>query len=316
MVQDSELQFDGAVVAITGAGQGMGREYALLLARRGARIVVNDIRSERAEGVVAEIAALGGEAMADSGDVSDAAATDALVEAAMARWDRLDAVIPNAAVYSGILPDAEETARVLGVHLVSTINMARSALPVFRQRRYGRILNIGSGSMFGLPVDTIYAAGKSGVFGFTRSLAANLAKETDCDIRANLMLPAAFQPGMIDVPDAEMNRVIHEVFSPANIAPLAALLVHPLCPAQGEAIHVGGGRHARILLATTEGWQAPDAQTTPEAILAHWDEVMANRDPRETVGSMADLLARRGLPDYSVAELAEWSRTGRDPRAP
>jgi hypothetical protein len=105
------------------------------------------------------------------------------------------------------------------------------------------------------------------------------------------------------------------VFIPAKIASAAALLVHEACPANGEAIQVGGGRTARILLATTEGWQAPDDDPTPEQILAHWDEVMANRAPREPAGSMSDLIYRRGFPPYSIIELLEWTRTGKPPAA-
>lgn len=306
----SDLRFDGRVVAITGAAQGMGREYALLLAERGARVLVNDLKG--AAETVELVRARGGEALENRADVTDAAQTDAMVEQALSAWGRLDGVINNAAIYGPTLPDAETTARILGVHLVATINGVRSALPVFRRQGYGRILNVGSGSMFGLPGVGIYAAGKGGVFGFTRSLAKDLSAE-GLDIKANLILPAAFQPGMINVPDNELQSVIAGAFSPANIAPLAALLVHESCPAHGEAIHVGGGRHARIVLATTEGWQAPDDTPTPEAILDHWDEVMAGHDLREPVGSTSDLLERRCLPVYSVMELVQWTRTGKRP---
>jgi NAD(P)-dependent dehydrogenase (short-subunit alcohol dehydrogenase family) len=307
----AELRFDGRVVAITGAAQGMGREYAMLLAARGAKVLVNDIKG--AAETVAMIKDRGGEALENRDDVTDPAGTDAIVAAAQGAWGRLDAIINNAAVYGGALPDPETTGRILNVHLVATINLVRSAMPVFRGQKYGRILNVGSGSMFGLPGVGIYAAGKGGVFGFTRSLAKDLAADAQADIKANLILPAAFQPGMINVPEPVLQNAIDHAFTPANIAPVAALLVHEACPAQGEAIHVGGGRHARIVLATTEGWQSPDDAPTPEDILEHWSEVTANQDLRETVGSLADLLARRGLPTYSVMELWEWTRTGKAP---
>jgi NAD(P)-dependent dehydrogenase (short-subunit alcohol dehydrogenase family) len=307
----SAIDFGGTVVAITGAAQGMGREYALLLAKLGARIVVNDIKG--AEETVALVQAGGGEAIENRADIADPAQTDALVADAMARWGRIDAVINNAAIYGGTLPDPETTDRVLGVHLIGMLNLVRSVLPVFREQRYGRIVNVGSGSLFGLAGTGIYAAAKGGVFGFTRSLAAELAQDSTCDIKANLILPAAFPPGMLNVGDAELQRAI-DAFTPANIAPLVALLVHPSCPAQGEAIQVGGGRCARVMLTTTEGWQSPDTMQTPEDILAHWDEVMSGRDPREPAGSMSDLMQRRGLPDYSIMELIDWTRTGNDPR--
>jgi NAD(P)-dependent dehydrogenase (short-subunit alcohol dehydrogenase family) len=307
----SELKFNGAVIAITGAAQGMGREYALLLAACGARIVVNDING--AEETMAQVLAGGGEAIENRADVADPQQTDALVAEALARWGRLDAVINNAAIYGGTLPDPETTGRVLGVHLFGTLNLIRSALPVFRERRYGRIVNVGSGSLFGLPGTGIYAAAKGGVLGFTRSLAAELALDGSRDIKANLILPAAFPPGMLNVGDPALQRAI-DAFTPASIAPLVALLVHRSCPAQGEAIQVGGGRQARIMLTTTEGWQSTGTMPSPEQILAHWDEIMAGGDQREPAGSMSDLMARRGLPDYSVMELLEWTRSGKDPR--
>jgi NAD(P)-dependent dehydrogenase (short-subunit alcohol dehydrogenase family) len=308
----SELQFGGAVVAITGAAQGMGREYALLLAARGARIVVNDIKG--AEETVAQVRAGGGEAIENHADVADPAQTDALVAETVARWGRIDAVINNAAIYGGTLPDPETTTRVIGVHLIGMLNLVRSALPVFRERRYGRIVNVGSGSLFGLPGTGIYAAAKGGVFGFTRSLAAELALDDTCDIKANLILPAAFPPGMLSVGDPAIQRAI-DAFTPSSIAPLVALLVHQSCPAQGEAIQVGGGRQARVMLTTSEGWQSPGTMPSPEAILAHWGEVMAGGDQREPAGSLSDLMQRRGLPDYSIMELVEWTRSGKEPRA-
>jgi NAD(P)-dependent dehydrogenase (short-subunit alcohol dehydrogenase family) len=306
-----ELRFDGRVVAITGAAQGMGREYALLLAQRGARLVVNDIKG--AEETIALVRERGGEAIENRSDITDPAQTDRIVRDALDAWGRLDAVINNAAAYGGTLPDPETAGRVIGVHLMGTINVIRSAMPTFRAQKYGRILNVGSGSMFGLPGVGTYAAGKGGVFGFTRSLAKDLERDAACDIKANLILPAAFTPAMPRVPDPALRAVFDTAFTSANIAPLAALLVHEACPAQGEALHVGGGRQARIVLATTQGWQAPDDAPTPESILDHWSEVTANLDPRETVGSMSDLLGRRGLHPYSVMELMEWAQTGQDP---
>lgn len=308
----TELRFEGRVVAITGAAQAMGREYALLLAERGARVLVNDIKG--AEETVALIKSRGGEAIEDRSDVSDPSQTDAMVKHALDAWGRLDALISNAAIYGGALPDPETTGRILGVHLLATINGVRSALPVFKRQGYGRILNVGSGSMFGLPNVGIYAAGKGGVYGFTRSLATDLAADKDNDIKANLILPVAFQPGVMRVPDPALQAFIDNALTPASISPLVALLVHEQCPAQGEAIQVGGGRHARIVLSTTEGWQAPDDAVTPEGILSHWDEVVANRDPREPLGSMSDVLSRRGFPAYNSVEMAERSRTGKPPR--
>lgn len=145
-------------------------------------------------------------------------------------------------------------------------------------------------------------------------MAKDVELENDSDIKVNLILPAAFPPGLLQVSDAAVQDAIDNVLTQAKISPLVALLVHELCPARGEAIQVGGGRHSRIVLATTEGWQDSVDAPTPEGILEHWDEVVADRDQRSAAGSMSDLLARRGLPDYGVMELVQWTATGENPR--
>jgi NAD(P)-dependent dehydrogenase (short-subunit alcohol dehydrogenase family) len=308
-----ELRFDGRVIAITGAAHGMGQEHAVLLAQRGAKLLINDIAG--AADTVDRLLAIGAEAIEDRGDITDPVQTDAMVRRAVEKWGRLDAIINNAAAYGGTLVDPETTDKVIAVHLIGTINMIRSVMPVFRQQRYGRILNVCSGSIFGLPGVGTYAAGKGGVFGFTRSLARELALETGCNIKANMILPVASSPRMPRVPDAAFQAMLDKAFSCANVSPTAALLVHERCPAQGEAIHVGGGRQARVMLATTAGWQCPDDAPSPESILDHWQDVVANLDPRESEGSMADLLGRRGIHPYSVIELVKWAQTGVDPAA-
>jgi NAD(P)-dependent dehydrogenase (short-subunit alcohol dehydrogenase family) len=307
----SQLRFDGRVIAVTGAAQGMGREHALFLAGRGARVVVNDLKG--APETIGFIRQSGGQAIENTSDITDPAQTDRLVKEALEKWGRLDGIINNAAFNAGTLPDPETTAKVIGVHLIGTINMTRSAMPVFREQKHGRILNVGSGSMFGLSHCGTYAAGKGGVFAFTRTLAREFAAEPTLDLKANLILPVALTSVMPRVPDQDFQALLDRAFAPANIALLAALLVHEACPSQGEALTVGGGRVSRVLLATTEGWQSEEDNPSPEDILTHWDDVMANKNPQEPVGSMSDLLARRGLHPYSTADLIVWARTGTDP---
>jgi hypothetical protein len=107
--------------------------------------------------------------------------------------------------------------------------------------------------------------------------------------------------------------MLDRAFSPERVAPLVALLAHRSCPVSGEILQAGGGRVSRVVLATTEGWAAPDDQPTPESVLEHWDVVMAGQDLREPVGSLADLLSRRGSPPYSASDLVIWARTGAAP---
>jgi hypothetical protein len=201
----------------------------------------------------------------------------------------------------------------LGVHFVGTVNLVRSALPVFRDQHYGRIVNTGSGSVLGIPHTGIYAAGKGAVMAFSKVLANELRQEADLDITVNVIMPVAQTPIMPRVPDAEFQALLDTAFAPANISPLVAVLAHESCPVSGELVQTGGGRVARFVFATTEGWQAPDDMPTPEGILDHWGEVMANRDLAEPVGSMMDVFQRRGMYPYGVADIIQWARTGEDP---
>ena len=237
------------------------------------------------------------------------------------RWGRLDVVVNNAAAGGGTLPDEDMVRLTLGVHLVGTINLIRSAMPVFRDQRYGRIVNTGSGSVLGIPGTGIYAAGKGGVLAFSRVLANELRR------RARPATPISTSRSTCSCrrprprscracPTSEFQAMLDTSFAPARTSPLVAVLAHESCPVSGEAIQTGGGRVARFVLATTEGWQAPDDLPTPESILEHWAEVMANQDLQEPVGSMSDLLGRRGLHPYNMAELVQWARTGVDPGKP
>jgi len=310
-----ELRFDGRVVAITGAHHGLGREHALLLARRGARVVVNDVQG--AAETVAMIRDVGSEAIENTSDITRGAGTDEIVRDALDAWGRLDIVVNNAASGSGTIPDEEMVQHTLGVHFVGTVNLVRSAMPVFRAQRYGRIVNTGSGSILGIPHTGIYAAGKGAVMAFTKVLANELRaerdQEPDLDITVNVIMPVAQTPIMPRVPDPEFQALLDHAFAPERTSPLVAVFAHESCPVSGELVQTGGGRVARFMFATTEGWQAPDDTPTPEAILDHWDDVMANRDPQEPVGSMMDLFVRRGMYPYGVADIVQWARTGEDP---
>jgi NAD(P)-dependent dehydrogenase (short-subunit alcohol dehydrogenase family) len=309
-----ELRFDGRVVAITGAHHGLGREHARLLARRGARIVVNDLQG--ADETVDMIRAADGEAIANTSDITTGAGTDAIVRDALDTWGRLDAIVNNAASGSGTIPDEDMVRHTLGVHFVGTVNLVRSAMPVFREQRYGRIVNTGSGSVLGIPHTGIYAAGKGAVMAFSKVLANELRHEPDLDITVNVIMPVAQTPIMPRVPDEEFQALLDTAFAPERTSPLVAVFAHESCPVSGELVQTGGGRVARFVFATTEGWQAPDDMPTPEAILDHWDDVMANRDLHEPIGSMMDLFQRRGMYPYGVADIVQWARTGKDPSQP
>ncbi len=198
-----EHRFDGRVAVVTGAGRGIGRAYARLLAARGAGVVVNDLGSsmagdgadeQPAARVVAEIVDAGGEAIADGSDVSTVAGAEALIGAAVERFGRIDVLINNAGImrWAG-MPEVDEDnlARHLAVHVGGSFNTTRAAWPHMVDQGYGRIVMTTSAGLFGLPNNTSYATAKGAVIGLTRSLKIAGAKH---GIKVNLIAPGGHDP--------------------------------------------------------------------------------------------------------------------------
>jgi NAD(P)-dependent dehydrogenase (short-subunit alcohol dehydrogenase family) len=229
----SEHRFDGRVAIVTGAGRGIGRAYARLLAERGARVVVNDLGGS-IEGVgadaapaaeaVAEIVDAGGEAIADASDVATEAGAQALVAAAMERFGRLDVLVNNA----GIM-------------------------------RWARFPDVGPDDL------ASHLAVKAGVIGLTRSLTLAGARR---GIKVNLIAPAAVTR-MAGRAAAEMAARM----SPDLVAPLVAYLAHEDCPVSGEIYAAGAGRFARIFVAATDGYVHDTPEPTIEDVARHWPAI-------------------------------------------
>ena len=266
----NEHSFEGRVAVVTGAGRGIGHAHALLLAARGAGVVVNDLGSsmggegadaEPASAVAAEIVAAGGAAIANHSDVSTTTGAQALVDATIARFGRVDILVNNAGIvrWAGFPEaDADNLDRHLAVHVGGSFNTTRAAWPHMVERGYGRIVMTGSTGMFGLPNNLSYAAAKGAVVGLARSLATAGAAH---GIKVNVIAPAAFTRMAGRGPD------IPEM-APELVAPMVAFLAHEDCPVTGEIYTAGAGRFARLFIASTEGYV--NATPTIEDVAANW----------------------------------------------
>jgi NAD(P)-dependent dehydrogenase (short-subunit alcohol dehydrogenase family) len=260
------LGFDGRVAIVTGAGgnPGLGRAYARLLASRGARVVVNDVRRMEAEEVAAEIVAEGGEAVGDGSDIADPAGAEAMIATAVETWGRLDVLVNNAGVVF-LAPFEElkpgDTRRIVEVHLLGSLWTCRAAWPHLRESGSGRVVNIGSESMFGHRLGAVYGAAKGGVFALTRSLAVHGAAD---GIAVNCLLPAAFTATLDRlIEDSESKRQA-ATQSPDDVAPVLAALAHESCELNGACLAFREGRVWEVFLNETDGARPA---STPEAVL-------------------------------------------------
>ncbi|GAA0413021.1 SDR family oxidoreductase [Microbispora corallina] len=277
----SELRFDGKVAVVTGAGQGLGRSHALLLARRGAKVVVNDRGGAldgtgASAGPAADVAELigkeGGEAVASTDDVATPEGAQALVAAALDAFGRIDIVVNNA----GILRDksfgkmsVEEFDAVLAVHVRGSFLVSRAAFPHMKEQAYGRIVNTSSpAGLFGNFGQANYSTAKMGLVGFTKTLGIEGAR---ANIKANAIAPVAWTR----MTEALLPAEFESRFTPERISPLVAYLAHESCPVSGEVFSVGAGRVARVFVAEGPGWRTDDL--TVEAIRDNWDAVMTEQ---------------------------------------
>ena len=277
----SDVGFEGRVAIITGAGGGLGREHALLMASRGAQIVVNDLGGAvdgtgsdagPAQKVVEEIEALGGAAVADGNSVATQEGAEGMVKTALEAFGRVDIVINNAGIlrdksFANMTPDLWDP--VIAVHLTGTYNVTRAAWAHFREQSYGRIVSTSSAAgIFGNFGQTNYGAAKMGIVGMTRVWAQEGGKY---NIRANAIAPVA-RTRMTE----EILGPLVEKVDPALVSPVVAYLASEECAVSGEVYSVGAGRVSRIFIAEAPGYFKKDL--TVEDVRDNWDTIRAEGD--------------------------------------
>jgi len=289
----TNIDLDGRVAVVTGAGGGLGREHAKLLASRGARVVVNDLGGNRAgEGggeemadrVVAEIEADGGEAVANYASVAELDGAESIVQDALDAFGRIDVVVNNAGIlrdvtFAKLTPEALDL--VLKVHLYGTFYVTMAAWPHLKEQGYGRIVNTTSGSgLYGNFGQSNYSAAKLGITGLTRTLAHEGRKY---GINANVIAPIAASRMTEDI----MPPKLLELLEPENVSGLVTYLCSENCETTGEIFSVGGGYVARVAIVEGPG-VAFDHTPTPEEVADRFGDIRdLGDDPAEfTTGVM------------------------------
>jgi NAD(P)-dependent dehydrogenase (short-subunit alcohol dehydrogenase family) len=281
------VSFEGQVAVVTGAGRGLGRAYALELAKLGARVVVNDpgvamdgaqASAKPADEVCDEIRALGGEAEPSYASVASFAGGAEIVQAALDHWGRVDAIVCNA----GILRDKafhkmseDDWDAVFAVHIKGCFSVLRAAWPVFREQSYGRVVMATSTSgLYGNFGQANYGAAKAAMVGLMNVLKLEGEKY---DVRVNLVAPSAATRMTENLMSDEQNAQ----YGPDHVAPVVALLASRDCPDSGVIIEAVAGRIARTAVLRGKGVNYEiDRARDVDWVMAHWDEITSLDDAK------------------------------------
>lgn len=309
------IDFTDRVAIVTGAGRGLGRLYALDLARRGAAVVVNDLGCGMrghpnggadpgvADEVVDEITKAGGTAVASYDSVDSPAGGQAIVDAAVGAFGRLDAVISNAGIF-GTTPfedlSADEWSRMLRVHLDGGFYLAQPAYRVMKNDGGGRFVFISSSAgIFGQPMEAHYAAAKAGLVGLTNVIAIEGEAH---GIFANSVMPTGLSRMVTETVGDEKflaESGFMQAIRPELVVPLVTFLASTACTFTHRNYSAAAGRYARVFVGLTEGWLADaDGRPTAEDIREHLEEISSTRKfivPASIVDEVLEVCARRGV---------------------
>jgi NAD(P)-dependent dehydrogenase (short-subunit alcohol dehydrogenase family) len=270
------LRFDGKVVVVTGAGNGIGKEYALFFASRGAKVVVNDLggsavgqgsSSKAADLVVEEIKSKGGVAVANYDSVEFG---EKIIKTAVDSFGKVDILLNNA----GILRDIsfqkmkeEDWNLIFKVHVYGAYSCSKAAWNIMREQGYGRIVNTSSAAgLFGSFGQVNYSAAKLALHGFTQALAKEGEKR---NIRVNTIAPLAASRMLETVMPPDILKLVN----PALVVPLVAYLCHESCNENGSVFEVGGGFVAKLRWQRTQGAFFDPKAMTPESVAKEWSNI-------------------------------------------
>lgn len=303
----NSIRFDNRVAVITGAGGGLGRTYALELAARGAKVVVNDLGGKvsgegqshsMADTVVAEIQAAGGTAVASYDSVSTSAGGQAIIQKALDSFGRIDILISNAGTLRNAPLDelSDETLDgMLEVHLKGGFNVCRPAMRAMKKQGYGRIvLTSSAAGMFGNEQQSAYGAAKAGLVGLMNVLSLEGAPH---GIKANALLPTAASR-MVEAMDPAFLQQVGAAYQalgdklgntsePSFVTPLVTYLCSEACDSTHSMYSVTLGRYAKVFMGACDGWIGPRQQpASVEDIAAHWAQI-TDRSNYSEVGSLS-----------------------------
>jgi NAD(P)-dependent dehydrogenase (short-subunit alcohol dehydrogenase family) len=279
---NASIDFKGRVAIVTGAGGGLGRQHALALAARGARVVVNDLGGARdgsggsvgaAEAVVAEIRAAGGEAIANGASVTDLAAVQAMVQQAIDTWGRVDVLVNNAGILrdkSFAKMDLADFRLVMDVHLMGAVHCTKAVWPFMTEQKYGRIvMTTSSSGLYGNFGQSNYGAAKMALVGLMQTLSLEGAKH---DIRVNCLAPTAATRMTEDL----MPQAVLDALRPEAVVPAMLVLASQDAPNR-TILCAGAGGFEAAHVTLTQGVFVGIGDDAPEQLAAHLAEVTDRR---------------------------------------
>ena len=305
------IDFTDQAVIVTGAGRGLGRLYALDLAAQGASVVVNDLGGSMggegadttvADKVVDEITQAGGRAMASHDSVDSPEGGEAIVQAAVEHFGRLDAVVSNAGIFNSIAFEEmtpDQWRQMLKVNLDGGFHVSQPAFKIMKEQGYGRFVFISSsGGMFGQHLEAHYGAAKAGLVGLSNVIALEGAEH---GILSNTVLPFGFSRMVTETVDAKTldELGLKDLIAPEKVVPMVTYLARRACESTHHNYSALAGRYGRVFIGLGEGWLAEkDVTATADDIAEHFAEVSQTDSysiPADIYEELFSVMGRLGI---------------------